>query len=101
MTDKTPPVSCCPYRRKIVLFLGPILPEEVCGVSDSALAEIMRFDLDGPPRTDGRAGTKGVIGFRFCPWCGKALTDKSEVRITAVEVRDPDEESGEEWKKGS
>ena len=93
------PKTCCDLRRKITVFLGPILPEEICGVPDSVVADAMRFDLDGPPRTDGKPGTKGVIGFRFCPWCGKPFTPSSETRITAVERPAPDEESGEEWKK--
>ena len=95
--------SCCPWRRKITLFLGPILPEEACGVSDSVLADVMRFDLDGPPRTDGQAGTKGVIGFRFCPWCGKRFTSASEVRLSIVEGHQPTDDTddtGEDWKKG-
>lgn len=98
--------TCCDMRRKVTVFLGPFVPEEICGVSDSILVDFMRFDLDGPPRTDGKPGTKGVIAFRFCPWCGKLfLPGKSEVRLMSLECRskndeDEDEDDGEGWKNG-
>jgi hypothetical protein len=90
--------TCCEMRRKVTVFLGPVLPEEVCGISDTILADFMRFDL---PDAEGPDGTKkAVLGFRFCPWCGKAFTASSETRTTAMfgGVAE-DDESGEEWKK--
>jgi len=92
--------TCCEIRRKVVLILGPVVPEEVCGVPDSALVDYMRFDLPGPPRTDGRAGSQGVLGFRFCPWCGTRITPEHEVQITSLTVRHPEADEGEAWKNG-
>lgn len=95
--DEKPPTTCCEMRRKAVVFLGPVLPEEVCGIPDSILADFMRFDIDAPVGPDGKQ--KPVIGFRFCPWCGKLYTANSETRLTAI-IDAPMDESGEEWKKG-
>jgi hypothetical protein len=70
-----PEPSCCPARKKIVLTIVAILPEADCGVPDTELIDVMRFDVQAP---DG----KPVIGFRFCPWCGKARAANSEMRLT-------------------
>jgi hypothetical protein len=97
MSDE--PTTCCDMRRKVTVFLGPVLPEEVCGVPDTLLADFMRFDLPDAQAPDGT--TKPVLGFRYCPWCGKPFTSSSETRTTMLfghKVEDGDE-SGEEWKK--
>jgi len=98
--DEKPPTTCCEMRRKAVVFLGPVLAEEVCGIPDSILADFMRFDIDAPVGPDGKR--KPVIGFRFCPWCGKLYAANSETRLTAVidVTMEGDDSSGEEWKKG-
>jgi len=69
--------TCCPYRRKILVGILAVLPEEQCGVSDAEVADLIDFDMESPTG-------KPVIKFRFCPWCGKAMTSDSEVRITEV-----------------
>lgn len=90
--------TCCDMRRKVTVLLGPILPEELCGVPDTILADYVRFDLDAEA-PDGR--TLPVIGFRYCPWCGKPFTADSEMRTSAAGFGGAaDDESGEEWKLG-
>lgn len=69
--------TCCPMRRKVVVGIIGVLPEDKSGVADSELADFMRFDLQGP---DG----KPVLAFRFCPWCGAARMPDAEVRIVDV-----------------
>ena len=66
--------SCCLYRRKLVVTIAAVLPEEVCGVGDAYLADLLRFDLETPTNHP-------VIAFRFCPWCGKPFEPTSEIRI--------------------
>lgn len=65
----TPPVPagmCCRLRAKVALF--PVaIPEQLCGVPSSELADVMVFDEKSP-------GGKPLITFRFCPWCGKPWT---------------------------
>jgi hypothetical protein len=97
MADKPVPKTCCDMRRKMVIFLGPYLSEQECGVPDSMLADFMRFDLTAPPLPNGKS--RAVIGFKFCCWCGKRFEQASEVRISDV-APPPDEESGEAWKGG-
>lgn len=93
MTDENKTETCCQMRRKTTVFLGPILPEEVCGIPDSILADFMRFDMDSVKCPDGKA--RPILGFRFCPWCGKPFVPgKSETRTTALSVEQEDE-SGE------
>jgi len=69
--------TCCVYRRKIMVSIAAVLPEAACGVSDSHLADLLRFDLDSPTGHP-------VLAFRFCPWCGKARDLDGETRITDV-----------------
>jgi hypothetical protein len=64
-------------RRKVVVGILGVLPEQQCGVSDTELADFMRFDLQTPDN-------KPVLAFRYCPWCGAARTPDSEVRIVDV-----------------
>lgn len=68
--------TCCGLRRKVVVGILAVLPVEHCGVPDSDLADVMRFDLAG---TEGRP----VIGFRFCPWCGCPRDASAETRIVS------------------
>ena len=76
-TPSTPPSTCCSMRRKVVVGILGVLPEEQCGVSDTELADFMRFDLNTPDN-------KPVLAFRFCPWCGAARAPDGEVRIVDV-----------------
>lgn len=84
-------------RQKVVVLIGTILPEEISGVPDSALADFIRFDMEGPPDPQtGRA--KPVIGFRFCCWCGKPFVATSETRLTHLDpmptMSDMEDEDG-------
>ena len=86
MSDQAPVANCCPMRRKIVVGIIKVLNEEECGVSDTELADVMRFDLETP---DGKA----VLAFRYCPWCGKPRSAGGETRIVDVRFgpfQDPD-----------
>ncbi len=106
MTDA--PKTCCEMRRKVTVWLGPILPEEACGIPDTILADFMRFDLPDAQAPDGTK--KPVLGFRYCPWCGKPFTESSETRTSMifsghkvedqVEDESGEDESGEGWKLG-
>lgn len=69
--------TCCLYRRKLVIGLLAVLPEEECGVKDSEVADLIDFDLQAP-------SGKPVIRVRFCPWCGKPWDGKSEQRIVDI-----------------
>lgn len=90
--------TCCLMRRKTTVFLGPVIPEEVCGVSDLILADFMRFDMDAVVCPDGKK--RPILGFKFCPWCGKPFVPgKSETRTTAFGAAPEEDESGEGWKK--
>lgn len=77
--------TCCLYRRKILVGVMSVLPEEVCGVPDSELADVLEFGAESPTGHP-------VLAFRYCPWCGKPYTRGSETRIT--DVRLEDEEPG-------
>ena len=84
-----PGTTCCAMRRKVVVGILGVLPEQQCGVPDSELADFMRFDLQTPDN-------KPVLAFRYCPWCGVPRSPDAEVRIVDVSVGqgEPDE-SGE------
>lgn len=87
------PKTCCQMRRKVIVAVVGCLPEDQCGVPDSVLADFMRFDLSVP-------SGKPVISFKFCPWCSKERTYDTEARITDVNFKDPEDDDGEEWKRG-
>ena len=74
--------TCCVYRRKVLVTVHAVLPESACGVSDSVLADMLRFDLDVP---SGRP----VLAFKFCPWCGAPYTPSSEIRLSDVNAPSP------------
>lgn len=80
----------CVMRRKIALTPFNI-PEEFCGVKDSEVADIATF-------TTSPLGRPMVI-FNFCPWCGAKWHPMGKTH-EMVRPPAPDEESGEEWKKG-
>lgn len=92
---ETPPVqpkTCCPIRRKVVVGILSVLPEEACGVPDSELADVVRFDLQS-------SAGRPVIAFRFCPWCGAPRGPDDELRIVDVHIQmaeAEDEEEGED-----
>lgn len=83
------PVTCCPIRRKVVVGILSVLPEEACGVPDSELADVIRFDLASP------AG-RPVIAFRYCPWCGKPRGAEDELRIVDIHIQPAEGEEDEE-----
>lgn len=83
------PRSCCPIRRKVLVGILSVLPEEACGVPDSELADVVRFDLQS-------GSGRPVIAFRYCPWCGKARGPEDELRIVDVQIEavEDDEDEG-------
>lgn len=90
MSDQ--PCACaCNIRKKVAVGILGVLPEDACGIPDSALADYMRFDLAGP-------NGEPVLAFRFCPWC--SLPIQKEERITHVEF-DVEEDEREPWQKES
>ena len=82
-----PGSTCCLMRRKVVVGILGVLPEEQCGVPDSELADFMRFDLQTP---DG----KPVLAFRYCPWCGAARGPEAELRIVDLSLESGDASDG-------
>lgn len=73
--------TCCLLRRKILVAIEAVLDEEACGVPDTELADVLRFDLGEPTG-------KPVIGFLYCPWCGKPRQLDGETRITDINPRE-------------
>lgn len=95
MNDSVKTCSCN-MRKKIALGILGVLPEELCGVSDSDLADFMSFDKSGP-------NGEPVLALRFCPWCSHSIA--KEERITHVQFEDEDvggvdEDEGESWRDG-
>lgn len=87
MTDTKAEECACKLREKIVINITQVLDETVCGVPDSALVDILDFELNGP---------KGqpVLRIRYCPWCGKRAPVPA--RITDFGVDEPEED--EDWR---
>ncbi|MCZ2418686.1 MAG: hypothetical protein LC123_02425 [Burkholderiales bacterium] len=85
--------SCCALRTKIVVGVVGTIPEEACGVPDSALADVLRWDETS---THGRP----ILAFRFCPWCGARRVEGTNERVVEprpVEQDDPSPDwSGDE-----
>lgn len=80
----------CNMRKKVALGILGVLPEEICGVSDSDLADFMSFDKSGP-------NGEPVLALRFCPWCSHPIA--KEERITHVQFDEADEEDeSESWR---
>jgi hypothetical protein len=77
VTGPAAPTTCCSMRRKAVVGVMALLPEEVCGVSDSEMADFIVFDATGPI-----AEHATVLRFRFCPWCGTPRLPGTEERVT-------------------
>ncbi|HBP21925.1 MAG TPA: hypothetical protein DEA08_29590 [Planctomycetes bacterium] len=71
------PTTCCLLRRKILVGILRVLSEDECGVPDSELADVLRFDLAS-------ADGKPVLGFMFCPWCGQPRDQQGETRIVSL-----------------
>lgn len=84
-------VCGCNIRKKVAVGILGVLPQEICGISDSELADFMRFDLAGP-------NGEPVLAFRFCPWCSHPI--QKEERITHVQF-DTEEDEREDWQKDS
>lgn len=78
MSDEQGPQTCCLVRRKIVVGIIAVLPEDLCGVPDTELADVLRFDIESP------CG-KPVLSFLYCPWCGKPRRPGDEYRITTTD----------------
>lgn len=87
MSDKTE--TCCAFRRKIVLAIIKVLPEEVCGVSDAELADLLDF-------TQQASSGKPILAVRFCPWCGAPRKPDSETRVSDLHVLSDDDEDDDE-----
>ncbi len=83
------PPTCCLLRRKIVVGILRVFSEEECGVSDSELVDVLRFDLATP-------SGKPVLAFRFCPWCGEPREPGGETRIVELHEPEGDDASPEE-----
>lgn len=81
MMDDLRGPTCCSIRRKVMVAIVAVLPEEQCGVPDSELADVMRFDLGAPTG-------KPILGFLFCPWCGKPHQAGDERRVTDLSPRE-------------
>lgn len=60
-----------------------VLSEEECGIADSLMADVIRWDLAVPSK-------KPVIAVRFCPWCGHERTLEDEVQTTDVTIAKPE-----------
>lgn len=91
--------TCCPLRAKIITAIVGTVPEQICGVPPSAIADVTRFDLQAPGIPGQPKSRNAVVQFRFCPWCGKPYTPDSPLRLTnQMEVPNP-ESDGEEWKR--
>jgi hypothetical protein len=88
-TEETPEgeglTTCCLLRRKILVGIIQVLDEATCGVGDSELADVLRFDLAS-------ADGKPVLAFRFCPWCGEARDPGGETRIVSIAPREGDDD---------
>lgn len=91
MSDTNKIEACaCNMRKKVALGILGVLPEEICGVSDSDLADFMSFDKSGP-------NGEPVLAIRFCPWCSHPIA--KEERITHVQFDEADEEDeSESWR---
>jgi len=81
------PTTCCKLRRKIVLGIVTVLPDEICGISEADMADVLLFDETSP-------GGKPIIFVPYCAWCGaKRIPGESESRVTeAVEEPDDDDD---------
>ena len=91
MTEEPEKKTCCVYRRKIVVGILRVLPEELCGVSDVELADLFS------PDHKAESG-KPVLAFRFCPWCGAPFKLDSEMRVTDLNPEPLDvDEDDEDW----
>ena len=87
--------TCCLYRRKIVVGVIGVLPEEKCGVSDVELADLFDPDIKA-------ASGLPVLRFRFCPWCGSPSTPDSEYRVTDFAKNEESEDESDPadfWKR--
>lgn len=82
------PTCECALRKKIEITITDIKEEAVCGVPDSALVDVLDFELNGP-------NGKPVLRIRFCPWCG--LRAPKPERITHHDVEEEPEED-EDWR---
>ena len=67
--------TCCQMRRKVVVGILAVVPEETCGISDIDMGPFIRFDIKSPTGSP-------VIAFLYCPWCGKQRGENTEARIT-------------------
>lgn len=76
---------CCDLRVKIMLTCYNV-PEEDCGVPDSAVADVLVWDEKSPLQ-------RPIVQFRFCGWCGKPWKPNGTIWEA------PKPEADEEWKR--
>jgi len=82
--------TCCEMRRKVIVGILAVMNEEECGISDTHLADFMLFDVQSP-------SGKPVLGFKYCPWCGKQRTGESRITETQINV-EAEESTDEDYK---
>jgi hypothetical protein len=80
----------CNLRKKVILGILGVVPQELCGISDIELADYMSFDKSG-------AHGEPVLALRYCPWCSFLIL--KEERITSVDFND-ESDADEKWKQG-
>lgn len=66
--------TCCLLRRKIAVGVTAVLPEELCGVSNAELVDVIDWSAES------ESGVP-VVAVRFCPWCGAKRKPGDDVRI--------------------
>jgi hypothetical protein len=88
-------------RRKVALGIAKVFTEAESGIPDSVMMDHHDFDYTSPTKLPVAA----ALVFKFCPWCGQRRDATSEQRRTEVIRRldssSPDDDHGEDWKKGA
>jgi len=74
--DMLPLNKCCPIRQKVVLALDKVLHADFCGVPDTELLSVLRFNPN-------EKNTTPTLCFNYCPWCGEALKYPTEDQINS------------------
>lgn len=92
MSDTSKVEACsCNMRKKVALGILGVLPEEICGVSDSDLADFMSFDKSGP-------NGEPVLALRFCPWCSHPIAKEERITHVQFQEADDDQDESESWR---
>lgn len=74
--DMLPLNKCCPVRQKVALKLDKVLHVDFCGVPDTELLSVLRFNPN-------EKNTTPTLCFNYCPWCGEALKYPTEDQIAS------------------